>query len=289
MFDDIKKILFLLNSKLRLSFLYLIFLVLVGTFLEMLSISMLFPILTILVGNLDSTVNFLNEKSLNFLVPFLELKKVLIIFITIYAVKVLFRLYIVHFQNNFIFSFFTFLLNRLFQNYIFKSYIFHIRNNIGKIIRNLMSEIHQCSVGYMGAITNIIIEFIVIIGLISILVFYKPLEVLSFIILTGIVSFSVILFLKRKSQQLGKDRQKFSLKNINYIMETFGGIKEIKINLKENQVINRFHENSINLKRTNYLFQVITQIPKLFLELLVVIAIVILLFYLISSGMDKEK
>ena len=271
--NDLKKILFLLNPRLKIRFIILIILVIWGTILEMLSISLLIPILNILTGTLQDSINFLIENNLNFLIPFLDFKKILIIFLVIYVLKIFFRLYLIHYQNDFIFTFFTVLLNRLYKKYIFKDYLFHLKNNSGILIRNLLSEIHQCSIGFMGAISSIIIEFIIIIGLISILVVYKPYEVISFVTLTGLVALIIILILKKKSKVLGKDRQKYSLINVNNIMQSFGGIKEIIVNSKENEVIKKFYYNSLDLKKVNYLFQVLNQMPKLILELLVIISI----------------
>ena len=287
--NDLKKILFLLNPRLKIRFIILIILVIWGTILEMLSISLLIPILNILTGTLQDSINFLIENNLNFLIPFLDFKKILIIFLVIYVLKIFFRLYLIHYQNDFIFTFFTVLLNRLYKKYIFKDYLFHLKNNSGILIRNLLSEIHQCSIGFMGAISSIIIEFIIIIGLISILVVYKPYEVISFVTLTGLVALIIILILKKKSKVLGKDRQKYSLINVNNIMQSFGGIKEIIVNSKENEVIKKFYYNSLDLKKVNYLFQVLNQMPKLILELLVIISIVGLLFYLISSGVPSSE
>ena len=72
--NDLKKIIYLLTPKLKKKFIILVFLVLVGTILEMLSISFLFPILNILTDTTDSTINFLNKNNLSFLVPYLDLK-----------------------------------------------------------------------------------------------------------------------------------------------------------------------------------------------------------------------
>ena len=287
--SDLKKILLLLNTKLKIRFITLIILVLMGTILEMLSISLLIPILNILTGTTESAIYFLNTNNLSFLIPYLNFKKIILIFLGIYVLKIFFRLYLVHYQNDFIFTFFTVLLNRLYRKYIFKDYLFHLRNNSGVLIRNLLSEIHQCSVGYMGSISSIIIEFVIIIGLTSILIFYKPYEVITFVTLTGTIALITILILKKKSTLLGKDRQKFSLINLNNIMQSFGGIKEIKVNLKEAEIIKKFHANSLDLKKTNYLFQVLNNMPRLILELIVIIAIVGLLFYLVSTGVPSSE
>ena len=155
--NDIKKAVLLLSPKLKIKFVILIILVLLSTILEMLSISLLIPILNILTGTLENTVEFLNKNNLSFLIPYLDFKKILLIFLGIYVLKIIFRLYLIHYQNDFIFTFFTILLNRLYKKYIFKDYLFHLKNNSGTLMRNLISEIHQCAIGFMGSISSIII------------------------------------------------------------------------------------------------------------------------------------
>ena len=287
--NDFRRALLLLGPKLKIKFVALIILSLFGTVIEMLSVSLLIPILNILTGTPEDIVNFLSNNDLTFLIPYLNLKIILLIFLSVYAIKIFFRLFLVHYQNDFIFTFFNFLLNKLYKKYIFKDYLFHLKNNSGVLIRNLLSEIHQCSVGFVGSISNIIIEFIIIIGLILVLILYKPYVVISFITLTGFIALVVTLILKKKSKLLGQGRQKFSLINLNNIMQSFGGIKEIKVNLKEPQIIKKFYLNSLDLKKVNYLFQMLSQIPRLILELLFIISLVGLLFHLISSGLPSGE
>jgi ATP-binding cassette, subfamily B, bacterial PglK len=289
MIKDIKKIFFLLPAELKVKFFFLLIFIILGTFFEMLSVALLIPILNIMTGSVENIVEFLNNNNLNFLINFIETKKILLIFLFIFIFKTFFRLFLVHYQNIFIFSFFTHLLNGLYKKYIFKDYLFHVENNTSKLIRNLVSEIHQVSVGYMGAVTSIILEIIIISGLMGILLYYKPFEVLSFVFVTSIITLLMVKILNNKSKTLGENRQKLSLININNIISTFGGIKEIKVNSKEKEIINKFNENTSKLKFNNYLFQVLTQIPKILLELFVVIAIVFLLFYLLNSNMPSNE
>lgn len=87
---------------------------------------------------------------------------------------------------------------------------------------------------------------------------------IRFILLTGFVSFITVKFLDILSKQLGKNRQRFSLINLKTIVSSLGGIKEIKVNNKEKEVIDKFSKNSEDLKINNYIFQVLQQVPKNF-------------------------
>ena len=104
MIKDVKKIFFLLPAGLKAKFFFLLFFIILGTFFEMLSVALLIPILNIMTGSIENIVEFLNNNNLNFLINFIETKKILLIFLFIFIIKTFFRLFLVHYQNIFIFS-----------------------------------------------------------------------------------------------------------------------------------------------------------------------------------------
>ena len=289
MLKDLNKVHRLLPNNLRIRFVFLIFFIVIGTIFEILSIGLLIPILNILVGNTDHIRDFLIEYNFDNLIEFISIKKILFIFLIIYLIKSIFRLFLIHYQNNFIFSLFTILINKLYKSYIFKNYLFHIKNDTPKLIRNLMSEIHSCAIGYMGAITNILLESLIIFSLVCFILYYRPNEILFFAFFIAFLSLLLTKFLNIKSKNLGDKRQKFSLINLKNIVSTLGGIKEIKVNNKENEVIQIFKITTENLKINNYLFQVLQQVPKIILELIVVISIVTLMIYYIFIKMPNDE
>ena len=289
MIRDLKKAFTLLSSKLKVRFFLLIIFIFIGTLFELVSVALLIPILNVLVGNVNIINKFLIDNKLDIFLNFISIKNILFLFLAIFIIKGLFRLFLVHYQSNFIFTLFTYLINKLYKNYILKYYLFHIKNNSPKIIRNLTQEIHMCSIGYMGAITNIFLEILIIFSLMCFLLYYQPSEILIFILITSLVSLIIIKSLNSISNKLGKKRQKFALINLNTIINGLGGIKDIKVNNKENEIIEKFRSNSENLKINNYLFQVLQQAPKIILELIIVISIVILLIYFLHIDMPKDE
>jgi ATP-binding cassette, subfamily B, bacterial PglK len=276
----------LFSKKLKVNFVFLFIFVLLSTFLEMFTISLLVPILNIFNGDLIEIKSFLLNYNLNFLISYLNLSTILIFFLTFFFLKTVFRIFVTHYQTYFVFNFFTKLLNRLYIKYIYKSYSYHQKNNSATLMRNLLNEIHQCAVGYVGAVTSIMLELTTVIGLVLILALYQPLLTLTFIFFISIVSILFISNLKKKTSTLGSDRQKLSLMNVKNIMESLGGIKEIKVNLKEKEVIKNFKKISEGLKKINYLIIFINQLPKLFLELIVVTSIVGLMLYFVWADYD---
>jgi len=289
MIKDLNKAHKLLPNNLKIRFIFLIFFILIGTIFEIISVALLIPILNILVGSTENIKDFLIKNNLDILIDFISIKKILYIFLIIYLIKSAFRLFLIHYQSNFIFTLFMVLINKLYKNYIFKNYLFHIKNDTPKLIRNLMSEIHSCAIGYMGAITNIFLETLIIFSLVCFLFYYRPNEIFFFIFFVGFLSLLLIKFLNTKSKNLGDKRQKFALTNLKNIVSTLGGIKEIKVNTKEKEVIQKFKITSENLRINNYLFQVLQQAPKIILELIVIISIVALMIYFLNIKMPTDE
>jgi len=87
--------------------------------------------------------------------------------------------------------------------------------------------------------------------------------------------------LRNQIRQIGKRRQFFSFLNYKIIIEALGGIKEIKVNDAETKIQRDFLNNSILLKKTNYYYALLNNLPKLFIEFIVIsIVITIMYFFL---------
>ena len=108
----------LFSKKLKVNFVFLFLFVLLSTFLEMFTISLLVPILNIFNGDLIEIKSFLLNYNLNFLISYLNLSNILIFFLTFFFLKTVFRIFVTHYQSYFVFNFFTKLLNRLYIKYI---------------------------------------------------------------------------------------------------------------------------------------------------------------------------
>ena len=97
-------------------------------------------------------------------------------------------------------------------------------------------------------------------------------------IITAIISFLVFIVLKNKISSLGLKREKYNLINLKNINQALGGIKEVKIFRKENEVINNFKTNSQNLKNTNWFISFYNETPRIFFELISLCSFLIILF-----------
>ena len=168
------------------SFIWLIVLFTIGGFLETLGIGILIPLLKSVSQDLNLGVpileDFLEKIPKEFYLVNFEIT-IFIIFISIFILKNLILLHTLRFQNKFIQDTFLILSITLLDKYLNQNYMFHIKNNSSKLIRNLSTDLSL----YQSTLLNFLeffSKFIIVIGIFSLLI----------LINTSATIFSIILF-----------------------------------------------------------------------------------------------
>ena len=134
------KLFFVLDSEEKKKSLILTILVLINVILEMLSIGLLIPFLTLLT---DAGTNSLYFDKIGNYFPFIENfnKKDLIylslgsIFV-VYLLKTIFLSYITWYQSLFLYNLNANVAKKLFKSYLYQDYILHLKNNSANLVQN---------------------------------------------------------------------------------------------------------------------------------------------------------
>ena len=247
MLNNISKTLKILNYKQKNQLLWLLILILISVSLELFSISLLVPLVYLLID--PSFVN--NFEIINQIFPEMSSDQYfmigLSIFVFVFFIKSVF-LSILQFANLRITHDISLeLTSRLFNNYLNQDYIFHVKNNTAKLLRNVISEAHHFADIISQSI--IILTEILVVVLISLLVFY--LEPRGFVFSTFIIIITFGLFyfyFKKKVTRWGYERQTNDLNRIKSIQQGLSAIKEIKIyNLEDNFASIQYNSNKATL------------------------------------------
>ena len=281
--NNINKLIKLFSKKEKYKYILLLFLSFLSTFLELISIAMLIPLLASISGEKSFISDFINNIGLPAdLVNYLNFENILILIIILFFLKFCFLLAISFFRNNFIFDFQLRLVNKLFKKYLKKKYLFHVSNNSAKILKDITEEVHNVSIGYMGSLTSMILDSIMILTLLSFLLFVQIKTTFIVIMFTGIIIFATYRYLKNKISDLGVKREKYNFIHLKNIMQAFEGIKEIKIFQKEDEISKNFNNNSKNVKHINWLVMFLNETPRLFFELISIISFLIILLFFVK-------
>ncbi|MDA9882509.1 ABC transporter ATP-binding protein/permease [Alphaproteobacteria bacterium] len=289
---NINKILFILSKSQKIKSLHLFILILLGMFFETLGVGMMVPIVTLIIDPLTIKSYLSNT----FIFEFLDkLNQTHIIFfgllfiVLIYLVKTIFLIYLTWFKNQFSYAFLANISHRIFSNYLYKDWLFYIDSNSAKLIRNCNTECTIFVNKIFLSTIELIAEFAVLLGILSVLLFIEPLGTSLIFIIFCFFSFLYIYFFKNKTLNFGKIRQKLEFEKLKYLQQGFGALRDIKVINCEDFFINQY--NYANKKSADVMakWSTIQQLPRLALEIVAVLCLVTVVTSLILKNSEINK
>lgn len=278
---------YILNKKEKVKVLYISILMALNTMLELLSVGLILPVITILM---KKDLNFLPENlyeiTKNF--EYFDLLKIVLSgLVIIYVFKNLFIFFYNYQQSLFLKNLHIRIVSDLFKRYIFQNYSFFLQKDTGSILRNLNISriVSLCLVSYL----TLALELSVI-SCFLIYILYLNFST-SFIIILIFVSFGLILYktTRKKLHLWGSLKQDYDAKMNQQIIQSFTLIKNIKIFNKEKKIFHFFKD--LILKSEDLIFKtdIVQQLPRVLAETLGVISIAILIILLTISGKSNSE
>lgn len=278
---------YILNKKEKFQVLYISILMALNTMLELISVGLILPVITILM---KKDLNFLPENLYQITKNFEYFDLLIIVLsglVIIYALKNLFIFFYNYQQGLFLKNLHIRVVTDLFKRYIIQNYSFFLQKDTGSILRNLnVSRIVSiCLVSYL-----ILALELSVITCFLIYILYLNFSI-SLIITLIFVSFSLILYktTRKKLHLWGSLKQDYEAIINQQIIQSFTLIKNIKIFNKEKKIFNFFKD--VILKSEDIIFKtdIVQQLPRVLAETLGVISIVILIILLTISGKSNSE
>ena len=277
-----------LESNDRKKIIFLLIFILITFFLELLSISLVIPIVTLLFDdnfinkfyiNREFSENFENFTSEEILIFFLCL------IVLIYLIKTLFLIFFSHWKSNFIFGLHKKYAKKLYLNYINQNYLFHLNSNSSNLTKNIVST--QNFAHNINQISILLTEILILFGLIGILLFINLKSTIFIFVFTLIVA---ILFLRFFSPILSNQGKK-NISNLRRFMEninsSFFAIKEIKIMGRESFFFKKFSKSINKFSDSEKIQEFVQSLPRYILEFMSILLLVITIFFMMFYNFDK--
>ena len=285
----IHKLAFLFTQKQKIKLLILTLLLFIGMLFEFLSIGILLPILNISLKGESSTISivleYLNIKnpSVEFLINF-----VVLLSLAIYTLKFIFLIYMNNKNYKFLNSFSASISEKLYNKYLHNNFNFHIKTNSSFILKNITTEINSLRSLLEGSLI-IILESLIFIGIIAFLIFIQPEAALAVFCFFSLSFLIFHLIFKNKVKLWGIKRQELDEKISKSLLETFGGIAEIKIFKQENLFFRKFNKEVWSKAKIGSKYDIITQLPRYYLEYITIISVLGLLVFLNFLNVNRDE
>tara|TARA_B110000008_G_scaffold279862_1_gene329162 strand:+ start:2046 stop:3764 length:1719 start_codon:yes stop_codon:yes gene_type:complete len=286
-----RNIFFFLNLQKKTKIIFILFLLLLGTSLDLFGLSIIIPTMKII-----SDYNYVNEIINNYSLfkPLGNLSQneliilFLLIFLLINILKGLVFIFLNWKTNVFSKELNQQISKSLIEYYSTISYEEMIHKSSSTLIRNITQEVE----GVSGAVMNflsMIVELFIMICIFIFILYIEPggISIISFVLLLGLYIYRKVLV--KKMIKWGYERQSFYLKKIQNINEIFHSYSELKI-LNKINFFGRYYIKFNEIYFNNIIKYTVTQIvPRFLVETLAVIGVVIALIYLIIIQGDQEQ
>lgn len=285
-----KKLNRVLNKSQKLKTIVLTIFLFFGMILEVLSLGILIPIITLLLSSEDNLTHIPFLENLYEFIPFIKENTVLFfsaIILIVFSFKSIYLIYLNYRKNRFISNIVKYVSDKLYKNIISRDYNFHVKRNSAETIRNLQSDIHFFTI-YLESYISLIIEIGLAVSVLVFLIIVEPfgsIITFLFLIITSGIYFRII---RKRVADYGEKRQEVDFKKNKTIIESLNGIKDIKILNIGETFLKKFNEITKEFASINTNYTTISQFPRYMLELISIYGIFILMFVLIFQNQDSN-
>ena len=291
MFKKINKIKTLLDGRQLKALIILIILLSTGMVLEVVSLSVIIPLISSITDN-----NYLNSNPLleNFnlyvrtISPQLFFKFFLCSIFIIYLVKTVFLVMVSFVQFKFLANLQAYLNAKLFFNYMHQHYSFYLDRNTNSMIKNIQIEI-PIVMRYIFGLISFFVEAGIVLAVVSTLLFIAPVAALSVGVFLLIASILFFNFTKNKMTTWGLEREKIDADLTKILLEGLGGIKEFKVLNRENHFTNSFSQLNYEISKRHASTNIFSHLPRFYLEIISILGIVGFVFMLLIQNNDYSS
>ena len=286
----IKKTGYVLNKRDKWLALAFVFIIILGSFLELLAVSIFSPFIDLIMGTLqdnESTILSILRKIFTIEDDKYFLVILSVIIICIYVIKDVYTISEKSLIYRYAYSIQRRISTDLLKAYMKEPYTFHLNKNISVLQRSLQIDIEKFASGLLH-VMELIAEIFVCVSL-FIYLFYvsHSLTVIIGVLLVICVG-SFYLISKKYSCKWGIEAQQYSAKVYQWMNQSIGGVKELKVLNRENNFIANYNEQMGNYVRVLRYSRIIGVVPKYIIEMVSMVGMLLAVIVKLLFGQRDD-
>lgn len=275
------------NFNLQITF--FIFLSLLGSFIEVISIGSLIPLMHWLL-NFENYSNYLEF----FFLKDLDFKENEIFFyfsffiIFIFFIKLAYFLLLELFKNKILLDINCSLSEKLFNNLINRPFLYYSNNSSSKAT-NIVRGVDDYCNSLVQQVLKIIIDSLTLIFFIILLLYISFKVTLFSFAVVFILGLIIYYFTRKKLNEFGKVRFGLSTDLYRFLSESFRGIRELKLFNLHHYYLSAFSLTNKKYYKNALTISYIGFIPKIIVEFIVVTLFLIIIYYFYKIGKTFDE
>lgn len=287
MFDNLKKLLFLLPYTLRVSAAFLLFLSIANAGAQVLSIASVMPFLTVLANPsvvetnryFSGVYELFNFANTDMFLLALGLCLFVALLVSI-AVKGLHFFLTNRFSNDCEFA----LTHRLMTHYLRRDYSYFLGTNSSGLATNTFSEVSHLVEKALRPAICLLAESITAVLIVVLLILVNPTVAVNLSLGLGIAYGLVYLGIRKRLADLGTKRVEANRQRFYAASEAYGGIKDVKLLGREDIYTERFASPANRYSQLQTKVVLLETIPKYTLEALAFGGMMVIVLYFLGTA-----
>lgn len=275
MIETVKIVWRLFTRSDRIAFIRIVFMVIIGMFLETVSLGIVVPIIGILTQDnyqekYPWIVDLFGSLSREELIS-----AVMVAMVFIYIVRSLFLFWSLWIQKGFSASVSGRLSQSLFSIYLRQPYMFHLQRNSSTLMRNAKNATSVVTCG-VDPFLVLLTDGLVAIAMFSLLIYVEPIGTLAVLLVFGVSTLLFQRLTRRRIDNWGYRVDYHETKILQHLQEGFGGAKDVKILGRENEFLSQHEKHLGESIRINRIYNVILTLPRSFMEIITIVGLCLL-------------
>ncbi|WP_195638713.1 ABC transporter ATP-binding protein [Enterocloster bolteae] len=287
----IRLIIKIFDKKQKVSCIYMTFIMLINTVLELIGVSAIIPIINAIAYPKDMNDNIIiNYISRIFRVttPSIIVLLLAIGVSLIYIIKNTFSLYTIHKQIQFSYMGQRDLSNKLMKATIYQNYAYHKKKNSAEIMRDVRSDTSMFYVSILNLL-QLISESFISLAIVIYLAIVDMIITLGVIFCLAVTLAFFSRYYRRQISFCGYVRRESEARVNKDLLQILGGIKEIKVTNKEKYFLSRYYSDNAQFADSSSKYVFVTSLSKPIMEALVVTALMLLISIEFYFGMYGDN
>ena len=264
---------------------------LIGTALEALGIGLVIPVMTTMskatTGNSGSVLqplfNFFGIRAVGSMVGVAVL-----CIVATYFVKNLYKLfygYISGRVGNFTSHEVT---SQLFRSYLNRPYTFHLQRNSSDLLNSMQQEAGM-TIGLVGGVIGLAQELLLASAVIWLMVYTEPLAAVSTVIILVVGSMIYLKVTKPMVKRFGQQRQEIQAPLTRYLLQGFGGVKDIKVLGRSNDFLNQYKSQNLIVQDATLRYGLLKSIAPMWTELLAMSGLTVVVWVMVWQDRPPDR
>lgn len=170
---------------------------------------------------------------------------------------------------------------RLLRSYLYRPYEYFLTRNSSELGKNILEEVREVAGNMLKPAILGLAKGVVAVFIVGFLVYYDPLVALMVSVVLGAAYGVVYLVVERHLDRCGERRVASNTKRYQFVGEAFGGIKEVKVQGKEETFLDQYDDPSRQFARSQALYRVLRRAPRYVIEAVAFGGIILIAVYLL--------